>query len=94
MSFRLLAACATALAVLLVGSSHASAATPRLVATARTFANCTQMHQTYPGGVAKPGARDRRRGGGHARYAPKVSASLYGANRKSDRDNDGVACEQ
>ncbi|MBA3399309.1 MAG: excalibur calcium-binding domain-containing protein [Acidimicrobiia bacterium] len=28
------------------------------------------------------------------RYAPKRSNALYYANSKSDRDKDGVACEQ
>jgi uncharacterized membrane protein len=58
------------------------------------FKNCTDMHKTYKGGVARRGAHDHRTGGGHARYAPKVSTVLYNANSKMDRDHDGIACEQ
>ncbi|MET0692550.1 MAG: excalibur calcium-binding domain-containing protein [Propionibacteriaceae bacterium] len=62
-------------------------------AAAKTFKNCTEMHKTYKGGVAKPGAKDKRPNGGHAKYSPKVSKALYNANKKSDRDKDGIACE-
>ncbi|RZS86890.1 excalibur calcium-binding domain-containing protein [Motilibacter rhizosphaerae] len=67
---------------------------PAAASGARHFANCTQMHTVYIGGVARPGATDKRRHGGHAKYAPKVSAALYNANSGSDRDHDGIACEQ
>ena len=60
------------------------------VQTVRTFANCTQMHTVYRGGVALPGAVNR---GGKTRYSPKVSRNLYRANSKMDRDKDGIACE-
>jgi hypothetical protein len=60
------------------------------VQTVRTFANCTQMHTVYRGGVALPGAVNR---GGKIRYSPKVSRNLYQANSKMDRDKDGIACE-
>jgi hypothetical protein len=66
---------------------------PAEAATAKTFKNCTAMHAVYKGGVAKPGAKDKRTNGGKAKYAPKVSAALYKANQKSDRDRDGIACE-
>jgi hypothetical protein len=59
-----------------------------------TYANCTAMHQAYPGGVARPGAVDHRASGGRAKYPPYYSQALYDANTKSDRDKDGVACEQ
>jgi hypothetical protein len=52
------------------------------------------MHHTYKGGVARKGAHDRRRSGGHARYEPYVSTALYKANSGMDRDRDGIACEQ
>jgi len=58
------------------------------------FANCTDMHRVYKGGVAKRGAHDHRTDGGYARYAPHVSTRLYRANSSMDRDHDGVACEQ
>lgn len=62
-------------------------------APAKRYANCTAMHRVYKGGVARPGAHDKRSGGGHARYAPYASAR-YNANKVSDRDKDGIACEQ
>lgn len=70
-----------------------SQATAASAAPARAFANCTEMHKVYKGGVAKPGARDVR-ASGRARFAPLVSLALDNANTKSDRDRDGVACEQ
>jgi hypothetical protein len=52
------------------------------------------MHHKYKGGVARKGAHDHRSGGGHAKYRLHVSTALYKANKKMDRDHDGVACEQ
>ena len=65
-------------------------------AAARSFANCTAMHKVYAyrGGIKKVGAHDKRTDGGHAKYAPYVSTKRYNLNAKSDRDHDGVACEQ
>ena len=57
------------------------------------FKNCTDMHRKYKGGVARKGAHDKR-ASGHARYRPYVSTALYTANKKMDRDHDGIACEQ
>ncbi|HVE64473.1 MAG TPA: DUF1524 domain-containing protein [Mycobacteriales bacterium] len=70
----------------LVGSPPASAATD--------YANCDEMHRDYPGGVARPGAVDQRANGGRARYRPHYDQALYDANTESDRDQDGIACEQ
>ena len=64
---------------------------------ATTFANCTAMHKKYPHGVGKSGARDLISGRyirGKSVTTFKVSTALYTANKKSDRDKDGVACEQ
>jgi len=58
-----------------------------------TYKNCTEMHKLYKGGVARAGARDKR-ASGRARYKPYVHTGLYKANTKSDRDKDGIACEQ
>ncbi len=58
------------------------------------YKNCTAMHKKYKGGIAKKGAKDKRRGGGHARYKPYVNTAYYTANKKSDADKDGIACEQ
>lgn len=63
-------------------------------AAPRTFKNCTQLNQAYKGGVAVPGAKDKRKGGGKAKNAPKYDRALYEGNRKSDRDRDKIACEK
>jgi hypothetical protein len=68
----------------------AQAKAPAVVA----YKNCTAVHAHYKGGIAKVGAKDVRKGGGHAKYKPVVSTALYNANKKSDRDRDGIACEQ
>ena len=58
---------------------------------AKTFKNCTELNKVYKGGVALPGAINQ---GGATKYEPKYSKALYIANKKSDRDNDGIACEK
>ena len=62
-------------------------------AAGRAFANCTAMHQVYKHGVARVGAHDVVRGSTRPVTSFKVSTAIYNANRKSDRDGDGVACE-
>ncbi|MGQ0632060.1 MAG: excalibur calcium-binding domain-containing protein [Sporichthyaceae bacterium] len=85
-------ACTAGMLVIGLGVPAAEAA-----GSAKTYANCTEMQKKYPHGVGKKGARDRISG----KYVPgksvtnfKVSAALYKANIKSDRDQDGVACEK
>ena len=58
--------------------------------TPKKFANCTEVHKTYKGGIAKPGYKQV---GMVTKYAPKVDLALYNANSSMDRDKDGVACE-
>jgi len=58
------------------------------------FENCTAMNAKYRGGVGVPGAVDVRPGGGTAQYQPLWDRVIYEANTKSDRDKDGIACEQ
>ncbi|KGA09116.1 MAG: hypothetical protein GM45_3505 [actinobacterium acAMD-5] len=60
-------------------------------AAAKTFKNCTELNKVYPGGVALPGAVNK---GGNTKQTPKFSKKLYHANKKSDRDKDGIACEK
>jgi hypothetical protein len=60
-------------------------------AAAKKFKNCTELNKVYPGGVAKPGAVNK---GGATKKEPTIDAALYKANKKSDRDNDGIACEK
>jgi hypothetical protein len=58
---------------------------------ARVFKNCTDLNKVYPGGVALPGAINA---GGITKKEPRYNKALYLANKKSDRDKDGIACEK
>ena len=60
-------------------------------ASAKAFKNCTELNKVYPGGVALPGAINS---GGGTKKSPKYNKALYLANKKSDRDKDGIACEK
>jgi hypothetical protein len=43
----------------------------------------------YPAGVAKSAAASKKQ-----KMTPKVSAAIYSANVKMDRDRDGTVCEK
>jgi hypothetical protein len=60
-------------------------------ASAKVFKNCTELNKTYPGGVALPGAINQ---GGMTKLTPSYNKKIYEANKKSDRDKDGIACEK
>ena len=60
-------------------------------AAAKMFKNCTELNKVYSGGVALPGAVNT---GGAIKKEPKYNKALYTANKKSDRDGDGIACEK
>jgi hypothetical protein len=60
-------------------------------AAAKKFKNCTELNRVYPGGVALPCAVNA---GGVTKKEPKYDKALYTANKKSDRDGDGIACEK
>jgi hypothetical protein len=60
-------------------------------AAAKKFKNCTELNKVYPGGVALPGAINV---GGVTKKEPKYDKALYAANKSSDRDKDGIACEK
>ena len=64
---------------------------PSSQAAAKVFKNCTELNKVYPGGVALPGAINS---GGATKKEPKYDKALYNANKKSDRDKDGIACEK
>lgn len=82
---------ATAAPLASVSQTSASAHT---TAGAKVFANCTAMNKTYKHGVGKKGARDVVSGKTKPVTNFKVDNALYAANKKSDRDKDGVACEK
>ena len=56
------------------------------------YKNCTELNKIYPGGVAKDAKVKNQ--GGKTKHTPVVSAELYKLNKKSDRDDDGIACER
>ena len=64
---------------------------PSANAGTKAFKNCTELNKVYPGGVAKPGAVNI---GGSTKKEPIIDGALYKANKKSDRDGDGIACEK
>lgn len=64
---------------------------PPTNAAVKVFKNCTQLNKLYPGGVALPGAVNS---GGATKKEPMYDKALYKANKGSDRDGDGIACEK
>ncbi len=82
MKSRILAA--LILPIVLLGAPEANAG-------AKVFKNCTELNKSYPGGVALPGAVNV---GGTTKLTPTFDKALYTANKKSDRDKDGIACEK
>ena len=60
-------------------------------AAAKKFKNCTELNKVYPGGVALPGAVNA---GGATKKEPKYDKALFKANKSSDGDKDGIACEK
>jgi hypothetical protein len=108
-STRLLIAGATAVALVVIPlqataataptrATAASASTAAAAPTAKTFKNCTALNKKYPHGVGKSRNVKDRNSKGQVVANPvtnfKVSKALYLANKKSDRDGDGIACEK
>lgn len=56
---------------------------------AKSFKNCTALNKKYPYGVAKSAAAAAKQ-----KTTPTVSAKIYKANIKMDRDKDGTVCEK
>ena len=61
---------------------------------ARVFANCTALNKVYRHGVGRKGARDHVSGRTKPVTNFTVNTAIYNANKKSDRDKDGIACEK
>lgn len=62
-------------------------------APVKRYANCTALTAAYPAGVATSRAAASRAVRDGMRR-PAVNATVYAQNKGSDRDHDGVACEQ
>ena len=56
--------------------------------SAASFTTCSSFNAKYPKGVAKSGSA-----AGKQKITPKVSASVYRAHKKLDKDKDGTICE-
>ena len=61
---------------------------------AKHFKNCTALNKVYPHGVGKPDATDHVSGRTRRVRNFYVDLALYKANKGSDRDHDGIACEK
>lgn len=88
---RLAAAAALALAALSLSAAPADAAP-----AVQTYANCTAVHKVYSGGIAKAGVKYNKVSGHNRALKGNVkhSTALYNANKRLDRDKDGIACEK
>jgi len=75
-------------------SGQAALAAQPTTHAAKTYANCDALHKKYPHGVGKKGAKDKVSGSTKPVKNFTVNTSVYNANKKSDRDKDGVACEK
>ncbi len=62
-------------------------------AAPKKYANCKQLNKQYDGGVAIDDATSSAYYRAGWRY-PAVGRALYLANKKLDRDRDGIVCEQ
>ena len=90
------AATAFLIAGLAVSTASASPVGGSQVLPTKTYANCTAIKKVYPGGIAKSKSTVNKVNGkkkNGLKSTTKVSATLYKANAKMDRDKDGWACE-
>jgi hypothetical protein len=58
------------------------------------YKNCTQLTKVYKHGIGKKGARDKVASGKKPVTTFLVNDQGYTANKKLDRDKDGIACEK
>ena len=60
---------------------------------AQTFKTCKELNKTYKYGVGLEGAQNMVKGKPKA-SKHLVDVAIYEANKKSDGDKDGIACEK
>jgi uncharacterized membrane protein len=80
-----LAAAALSLTALVATSAPAEAAPVK-------YKNCKALNSVYKHGVGRSGAKDHTSGKRVTTF--KRSTTLYKANKRLDRDRDGIACEK
>ena len=59
---------------------------------AKDYSNCTALDKDYRHGVGRPGAKNKTSETPVTNF--KRSKRLYRANKESDADGDGIACEK
>lgn len=77
---------------LIIGSTVSSTGVAEAKEKVVEYKNCTELNKVYKGGVARSSSTKNK--GGKTKYKPHVSKAIYEANKKSDRDKDGIACEK
>ena len=79
-----------------VTATQAQGIVPAAKPPIKTFKNCTALNKTYKGGVARAGVTHNTVSGKKKPFKvkPYFSTALYNANKKMDRDKDGIACEK
>jgi Excalibur calcium-binding domain len=87
-------AAAVLAAAALCTSTLSTVAPADAAAKAHHFKNCSALNHTYKHGVGKVGAKDHVSGHSRPVTTFKRSNALYAANKGSDRDHDGIACEK
>ncbi|MFS0731234.1 excalibur calcium-binding domain-containing protein [Curtobacterium sp. 1P10AnD] len=81
-------------ATAVVGGATAAQAAPTV------YKNCDAVHRVYSGGIAKKSVtKNKVTSAGKVTYRAlkgtvKKDDKLYAANKKLDRDADGIACEK
>lgn len=67
---------------------------------AKEYKNCTAIKKVYSGGIAKKGVKynvvkvNGKKTNKALKGKVKFDTALYNANKKSDADKDGIACEK
>jgi len=83
-----------ALTVILVSATLTMGFSGAAGASARTYGDCTGLRRAYANGVAQSFNTARHPSPWWIRIRPPVvSYAVYTANRRLDRDRDGIACE-
>lgn len=83
-----------AFAVLVVSATLTLGFTGTADAAARAYGDCSSLRRAYANGVAQSWGTALRPSPWWIRIRPPaVSSAVYSANRRLDRDRDGIACE-
>lgn len=93
-TFSMAAASVVLAATAVIGGTSAAQAAPTV------YKNCDAVHRVYSGGIAKKSVtKNKVTSAGKVTYRAlkgtvKKDDKLYAANKKLDRDADGIACEK